>query len=231
MAVLNKLLYDRVQYEYFLKLFKGEFMKNKMGLRDKIIMQAGLLFLYVMSEWGVSTLLSDTGSSFNLKMECLKIIMFVGINLFATFLFTVIKRLDSRKTFSVFVGIESIMISLVILYAILKRYYGLYGKQGFEIGFIYIIVAVILFLLYKDFYKKLPSEKELNGKKKEEPKKGLAYASAACVISVGRLMTIQQYYIMNILIVLMISCGWLILGWYMFQAKKRYLDNLEEDNE
>lgn len=206
-------------------------MENKMRLQDKITMQAGFLFLYVMSEWGVITLLSSTGSSFNWKTECIKIIMFVGINLFATFLFTVIKRLDNRKTFSSFAGVESIMISLVILYAILKRYYELYGKQGFEIMFIYIIVVVILFLLYKDFYKKLPSEKELNGKKEKEPQKGLAYASVACVISVGRLMTIQQYYIMNILIVLMISCGWLILGWYMFQAKKKYLVSVEKDND
>lgn len=210
-------------------LFKGGFMENKMGLRDKITMQAGFLFLYVMSEWSVSALLSDTGSSFNWKTECIKIIVFIGVNIFATFLFTIIRRLDSRKTFSVFAGIESIMISLVILYAILKRYYGLYGKQGFEIGFIYIIVVVVLFFLFKDFYTKLPSEKELNKKKKRESQKGLAYASVACVILVGRHMTIQQYYIMNILVVLMISCGWLVLGWYMFQAKKRYLDTLAED--
>lgn len=206
-------------------------MKNKMGLRDKIIMQLMFTLLYIVGEWIANTLLSSVEEGFAWEMQSKKIIIMLGINCFAVFLFTTIKRLDNRKSFAVFNGIESIMVSLFILCEILIRYDELYGKWGFEFGFIYVILGLILFLLHKDFYKKLPSEKELNGKKKEEPKKGLAYASAACVISVGRLMTIQQYYIMNILIVLMISCGWLILGWYMFQAKKRYLDNLVEDNE
>lgn len=217
--------------EIFAELFKGEFMENKMRLQDKITLQAGFLFLYVMSEWGVSTFLSDIESPFNWKTECIKIIIFAGINLVATFLFTVIESLNSRKIFSSFAGIESIIVSLLILYEILKRYYGLYGKKGFEFGFIYAIVGLVLFLGYKDFYKKLPSEKELEGKKKKEPQKGLAYASAACVISVSRLLTIQQKYIVNMLVALAISCGWLVLGWYMFQAKKKYLDHLAEDIE
>lgn len=206
-------------------------MENKMGLHDKITMLACFLFLYVMSEWGVSTLLSDIGSPYNWKIEFIKIIIFAGTNLIAASLFTVIKSLNNRKIISSFTGIESIIISLIILYEILKRYYGLYEKLGFEIGFIYIIVVVVLFLGYKDFYKKLPSEKELEGKKKKEPQKGLAYASVACVISVSRLLTIQQRYIANMLVALAISCGWLVLGWYMFQAKKKYLDNLVEDIE
>lgn len=206
-------------------------MENKMKLREKIIMQAGFLFLYMVSELFSITLLSGVAESINWISACRKIIVFVGINFFATFLFTVIRRLDSRKTFALFIGIENIMFSLLMLYEILERYYELNGKYGFEIGLIYIIVAVILFFLYKDFYKKLPSEKEINEKKQKEPKKGLAYVAVVCVISVGRLLSIQQRYIINMLIVLLISCGWLVLGWYMFQAKKRYLDDLGDDME
>lgn len=210
----------------YVKLLKGGFMENKIELKDKIIMQSMFTFMYVVGEWIANTLLSSVEEGFDWEIQSKKIIIMLGVNCFAVFLFTVIKRLDNRISFAIFNGIESIIVSLFILYEIFIRYDELYGKRGFEFGFIYAIVGLALFLGYKDFYKKLPSEKELEGKKKKEPQKGLAYASAACVISVLRLLTIQQKYIVNMLVALAISCGWLVLGWYMFQAKKKYLDHL-----
>ncbi len=220
--------YSRVGYE---KLFKGVFMEKKMELKDKFKAQAGLMFMYIVISFFNCMGLLDVDEPFNWEAECKKIVIIMVTVFLTTCLFTIINRLDNRKAFSCLVGIECIIFSLVMLYEVLRRYYKLKQRLGYEIIYIYSAVAVILFLLHRNFYKKLPSEKEPERNKKKEPERGLSYAVAASVIGVAGHLTVQQHYVVNMIISLMFSCGWLALGWFMFQAKKKYLDDSTSDVE
>lgn len=145
-------------------------MSNQIVLKDKIKTQVILIILYIFSEITAFILLLDVHMLGNWKAEGKKISIIIGVISFTAILFICVQKLDSRKIFSYFNVTECIILSLIILQMVLKRYYKLYEKLGLEIIYMYVAVIIILFLLNKDFYKKLPSDEELNKKRKENRK-------------------------------------------------------------
>ena len=204
-------------------------MENQIDLKDRIKVQVTLIILYIISEVSTFSLLLDKGTLGKWKSEGIKIFVITGISCTIILLSINIKKFNRRKNFCYLGGLECIMFSLLVLYTILEGYYNLYEKIGMEILYIYVAVIVVLFLLNRNFYKKLPTEEELNKRKKVEPQKGFAYFVAASTLGAVRHLSMEEQYVVNVVLSLVICCGWLALGWFMFQGTKVYIkDNNSE---
>lgn len=198
-------------------------MNNQITLKDRIKGQTILVILYIVSKIATFFLLLDIDAKINWREELERFICMIAI-IFIVTVFFISANIFNRRKYSVyFVGGECIIFSLIILYMILKRYYNLYETLALGIIYIYVAVVVILFLLCKNFYKKLPSEEELDKKKKIEPQKGLAYVVAASTLGVSRYLSTEQEYVIGIIISIIISCGqsgsWLV---YVSRDKSIY---------
>ncbi len=122
---------------------------------------------------------------------------------------------------------QIILISIMLLRLLLAGYYKLHGKAGLKIILIYAIVAFILFVLCRDYHKKLPSEEELNKKEKPKVQRGSTYLASALVIAIARSLSMEEQQAVNTVVSLVIVCGWLAYAWLILELKKRYFDTFE----
>lgn len=199
-------------------------MGNQITLRDRLKGQTMLVALYIVSKMATSFLLLDIDAKVNWREELEKFICMIGIIFIVMVFFISINKFNRRKFSAYFAGGECIIFSLTILYMILKRYYILYEKLSLGIICVYAVIGIVLFLCCR-----VPSEEQLDKKDKKESRKGLSYAVIASVIGIGRILTTDQIYMKNIIVSLMICCGWLAFGWFMFKGAKAYINDSEPE--
>lgn len=204
-------------------------MSNYMQTKEKIKAQLLLVLLYCISEFIVATFLSILSKEYNMEAELDKVIIILGLIVVFLLMFVSVNKFKNRIAFCYFGMVECIVFSLTQLYAILNIHYQVYGRISFSILFIYMTVCIMLFIFNKNFYKKLSVEDSTKRKDSEEPNRVGIALLVICMLGITNYLGVNEKNAIYILLSLIISCGWLTLGWFLFQGTKANLNNLSDD--
>ena len=197
-------------YKTFREMLKGELL---------------IMLLYVMSSFYILVFCYDLTEA-DLVMYRKKIIecfVILAVSLILIVLLYCFKK-NTRKIFAQIVIVQFVLFSILLLRTLLTGYYKLYEKIGWEIILVYAMVGFILFVLCSDYHKKLPSEEELNKKKKPKVQQGVTYGASAATLGILRHLTSGQRRTVGLVISLIIICGWLAFAWIMQEFEKAYWD-------
>lgn len=201
-------------------------MTDQVGFKDKLRMQIGMIFIYYITEFFVCFLLFEFAVS-DWKEGIISDIVITVLGFLLIIMLSLIKSCRDKRGFSDFLAGESMIFSLKQLYTILKFHYNQYGEWSMKIIGVYIVFAIILFIVIRNFYKKVLTKQEIE--------KGENTQFKVVVISIAALFGMEMSRVgkysrgvsnwFGILMSLIFSLAWLALAWFMFQGRKVYLDN------
>lgn len=192
-------------------------MDNNMTLKELIKVQALLLLLYIPSDFIVLIFFQGLNTWDKWKIEIVKIFVIMGILCFVAVLSIFLKKFSRRKFFAYVSGLECIIFSIIILVSLLDGYYQIYGKLNLKIIYAYTIVLAISFLIMK---KKI-IERVIKKDKTTKFQSGWTNCAIVSTLIIAKRLSMDQTYIVNIVISLIICFAWLIFGGFLFQLPSK----------
>ncbi len=201
-------------------------MMDQVEFKDKLKMQIGMFFLYYITEFFIFFLLFEFAIS-DWKTGVINDIVITVVGFLLVIMLSLIKSCRDKRGLSNFMMGESIVFSLNQLYFILKFHYNQYGKWSMGIIGIYVVFAIVLFIVIKDFYKRMFVKQEIEKEKNTKFKVGVISIAALFGMGISRIgksnSEVSNWF--GILMSLIFSLAWLALAWFLFQGRKVYLDN------
>lgn len=200
-------------------------MNDYKTFREMLKVELLLMLLYVMSSLFVTVFFWDLTEADIVmwRKEIIECFVMLAISFVLIVLLYCFKK-NTRKIFAQIVIVQFVLFSILLLRTLLAGYYKLYEKIGWEIILVYAMVGFILFVLCSDYHKKLPSEEELNKKKKSKVQQGSTFFVSAATLGIMRHLTREQKQTFGIVMSLIIICGWLAFAWIMQEFEKAYSD-------
>lgn len=196
-------------------------MEDRLNPKEAIKQHTILLIIYAICDMIIFMFMRSEIRVEDFKGEMKKLLVIIFVLTFFVIVLNLLK-VNYKNIISCVIGVECIFFSVVMLIMVSEKTYELNPKMWISVPLSYIIMIFILFCLNRYFYQKLPNEGE-QSKKGRSKAGGIAVIAASGGIGIGNWARTYNNCIPYILISILIIYGWLALGWFFFQARKRYI--------